>query len=134
MDINYIKALDHIERLKNELEKIISKSDVKGMENSETYNSIQSLTLELEKAAADIKYFNTPAKEGNLQQQSDGKYEICGITLICGSVLEVWDEEESQWKVGRVEHAFRDDKGYYFYNSDMGHPALYSGMKARIRE
>lgn len=82
--------------------------------------------------------------EGKLQEDTDGeKFELIrsdtgrglGWQFSCSDYLEAWDDEEKEWRAGRVEHTARNGyTGYYFHNSDMEHPFLYTGMKVRIRQ
>lgn len=136
MDHQYIKALDLIINVKIDLQKIYNNADCKGLENAAVNNSLDELIEELEKTQYGIEYYSRPAKEGCLTESNNGKFKIeytngnSSYPLGCGSSLEIYDNEKG-WKIGRVEH--NTNKGYYFYNRKLQYPALYPGMKARLR-
>ena len=136
MDYGYIKALDIMKNAKIDLQDIYNTAECKGLENAEVSNSIDELIDDIEKTRYEIEYYLRPAKEGCLTENSTGKFKLeyfnggSSYHLGYGSRLEIYDGEEG-WKVGRVRHNI--NKGYYFYNKELGNPALYSGMKARLR-
>jgi hypothetical protein len=134
MDVNYLNARDKISSLKSYLEGMLDKADYKSsMENRSCYSEIERLTEELDDVIRSIEYYSRPVEEGRLIELSNGRFEICDRELHSGSALEVYDEEESEWVAGRVEHRRGSDgEGYYFYGLD-NKPFLFEGMKARIR-
>lgn len=136
MDKQYIKALNIISKTKSELKNIYNTAEYKGLENSEVSNSLDKLLQELEDVKNTIEYFSGHTKEGYLIENSNGKYEVefadgnRSYDLSCGSAVEI--NVNGEWFAGRVEH--KTDKGYYFYNSEVEHPVLHQGMKARLRK
>ena len=65
--------------------------------------------------------------------EDSGKYELGGMSLSCGSCLEIWDGEE--WFTGRVEYNDNWDRGYYFITfkdgKEFGSIPLWNKHKGR---
>lgn len=144
MNINYLKALDKLNFTKSDVENLweeAQKSKENGFENKQAYYIIENILEDLATAVHKLKRLSLPVEEGRLFEDSErGKFELVknngksvGWFFSCGDYLEVfWDDGE--WYPGRIEHTTRNGQsGYYFYNSELGHPFLYSGMKARTR-
>lgn len=131
MNINYLKALDKIRAVHSELDRILTAAPCETLEDSKACRAIECLVEELQGTEWTLEHYNKPVLEGKLHEERNGRFSIADNELTCGHSLEVWNEEYQEWETGRVEHT--SGKGYYFYNSDMHHPALYEGMRVRIR-
>lgn len=146
MNNSYLRALGKLTLAKSDIEKLWEDGQTEGksFEDKQAYYILESIIEELDTAAYKLKRYSLPAIEGKLQEDKDReKFELIrndtgrglGWFFSCGDYLEVWDDEEKEWYPGRVEHTTREGtKGYYFHNSDLGHPFLYTGMKARVRK
>lgn len=132
MDSNYLNALNKISSLKHELERNLEKAAVSTFEDQKACQSLEHLIEELHECEREIRHYSKPVEEGFIKENKNGRFSLNDYELTCGYSLEVWNEKYQEWNSGRVEHS--DSKGgYYFYSSDMEHPKLYEGMKARIR-
>lgn len=77
-------------------------------------------------------------KEGYLQKNSDGRYELISKNgeyltyFTSGDTIVLFDADEEIWLEGRVEynHNLQD---YYFYKEDGLHLNLYNGDKVRCK-
>jgi len=132
MDKNYLKSINEITLLQKTLERLLKEALCDSLEDNKACNVLERLTEELDSAARTLKHYSKPVKEGRLYKQANGRFIINDNELSSGHSLEVWNDEYQKWETGRVEYS--DSKGgYYFYNLNMKNPALYNGMKARIR-
>jgi len=137
MDISYLKAIDRIKFAAADIQKLLEAAPVKTFEDKQAYCIFESLLADLQSAISMAERFAKPAVEGILQEMDNGKFELISNNgkSICrfssGSPLEVFSQAECEWHSGRVEHK---NGYYYFYCTDLGHPALFTGMKARIRQ
>lgn len=136
MDISYLKAIDRVKFAAADIQKLLETAPVKTFEDKQAYSIFESLSADLQSAISTAERFARPAIEGKLQEMGSGKFELVsgsGKSIACfssGSPLEVFSQEEGKWFSGRVEHK---NSYYYFYCTDLDHPALFTGMKARIR-
>jgi hypothetical protein len=137
MDTNYLEAVEIIQNTRAKLEKVIIRAK-KSFENKRSCSIIENLFSDIATAADIIENYSRPIKEGYLIENSSGQFEIECINgggnypLCCGYNIEILISVDG-WKMGRVEHTIMHNKGYYFYNEELKHPALYSGIKTRIR-
>ena len=133
MDKRYVTAESIINKAAYELNKIYDSATTNTQEDREAYRAIETLLEALRDTEREIQYLSSPTKEGQLQEQSNGKFAIEYMDgtesddLSCGSSLEIYDQEEG-WLFGRVE---AKDGQYYFWGE--GRPFLYTGMRARKR-
>lgn len=145
MNINYLKALDKLNFTKSDIEKLweeAQKPNEKSFENGQAYCIIENIMESLDMAVYKLKRLSLPVKQGRLvEDTSRGKFDLIqdngrdlgGWLFSCGDYLEVLGDD-GEWYSGRVEHTSRNGQtGYYFYNSELDHPFLYTGMKARVR-
>lgn len=131
MDTNYLKALDKITSLSNQLETLLNTAPCKTFEDKIAYRSVERVIEYLSDGQWTLEHYSKPVEEGYLHKKSNERFSLNDNELSCGYSLEVWNEKENEWEAGRVEHT--SDKNYYFYNSDMNYPSLYDGMRVRIR-
>jgi hypothetical protein len=145
MDTNYLEILDKVTLELSDIEDLYKKtqSAEKSFENREANQIVDNLISTLDRFRDRLKRISLPVVEGRLQEQENNKFNLIrsgtsksiGYNFSCGSYLEVWDNEEKEWQSGSVEHTTKNGQtGYYFINSDMGNPFLYTGMKARVRK
>ena len=133
MEQGYILAESIISKAAYELNKIYDSAGVKSPEDTEAYRAIEKALYALRDTEQELRYLSSPTKEGQLQEQSNGKFAIEytdgteSEDLSCGSSLEIYDQEEG-WQFGRVE---AKDGQYYFWGDSR--PFLYTGMRARKR-
>lgn len=145
MNINYLKILDKVTYAKSDIEKLYSeaqKADEKSFEDREAYIIVENFLENLDIVEHRLKRLSLPTVEGQLQEDKElGKFELIrfdtgksiGWQFSCGDYLEVYDDD-GEWYQGRVEHTTKNGTtGYYFYNSDLNHPFLCTGMRCRIR-
>jgi hypothetical protein len=138
MDTNYLEAVAIVQNTREKLEKVINKAKKDGFENKKSCSILEKLFSDIEAAVNTIKNYSKPTKEGYLIENSNGQFEIECINgggcypIRCGENIEILISVDG-WKTGRVESTIMHNKGYYFYNEELKHPALYSGMKTRIR-
>jgi hypothetical protein len=137
MDKNYLKIIDKAKFAAADIGKLLDYALAKTFEDKQMRIIFERLLENLQSAADSAERFTKPVMEGRLEETDMGKFEFIsnagkGVArLSCGSPLEVYSEEEGEWFCGSVEYK----NGHYcFCSSDLGHPALYAGMKARIRE
>jgi len=134
MDVGYSEAVALIQNTKIRLEKILIRAN-KSYEDKRSFILIQKLFSDIEDT---LENYSSPIKEGYLIQNSSGQFEIEFINgggsypLCSGKDIEILITVDG-WMMGRVEYTIMHNKGYYFYNEELKHPALYSGMKTRIR-
>lgn len=143
MNNNYLKIIDKIELLKEEIENLSRSAEHKTYEDKEAYHIVENLADQLDTIVYKLKRLSWPAIEGKLQEDPErGKFELIrndtgrgiGWQLSCGSYLEVYDEDTGEWYPGRVEHTTKNGcTGYYFVNGELDSPFLYTGMHVRIR-
>ncbi|WP_017414145.1 DUF5348 domain-containing protein [Clostridium tunisiense] len=93
---------------------------------------MENLIEHLESFIGEIKHYSKVVMEGCLSLNINKRYSINNIELTCGQPIEAYNPQYGQWEAGRVEHSNKYD-GYYFYNYDDRHKALFNGMKVRIR-
>lgn len=129
MDINYIKALNKLKFSVIDIEKMIDDGNAKSFEDKQICLLFDNLLEDMRLVTHKIEYYCKAPILGVIRELTNGHFEIQGHELTCSSPLEIFSDKYSEWFPGRVEY---DDK-YYFYCSDLGNPALYSGMVARIR-
>lgn len=91
-----------------------------------------SVLKRLESITWDLDYFKQPiAHEGTLHMNRNGRYEVDGVELTCGSPLEVLvqdsEDDSPEWVASRIEA----DHGYYFVAR---RNLPLEGKRARIRE
>ncbi len=146
MNTSYLKAIDKITLAYSDINRLWEDGQLvcKSFEDKEAYAILEDLLERMDMAAYRLKRFASPAIEGKLQEDPvRKKFELIqsdtgkgvGYQFSCGDYLEIWDDEEKEWRAGRVEHTSRDGyAGYYFFCPGMGNPFLYTGMKARIRQ
>lgn len=140
MNESFSRFQSKLSSLISEAKKIIDNETPKGFENKRAYRQIENLKDEMESALYELEYISRPAIEGKLREMDNEKFEFIDkngkyVTYFsCGSRIEVYDPDEDEWHIGRVEHKRENGtSGYYFYCSYLGHPFLYTGMRARIR-
>lgn len=145
MNVNYLKALDKLRSAKSYLEGLFKTApegdwDEMSFDDRKAYHILENIVDDLEKAVNKLEYFSLPVIEGVLEEDTyrqkfdlirDDNGEGLGYQFSCGSSLEVYDNDNKTWCAGRVEHS---DGRYYFYNSSLEHPALYTGMRVRVRD
>ncbi len=137
MDIVYLKAIDKAKLAAADIQNLLETAPVRAFEDKQANMIFEDLTAHLHSVINRLESFAKPAVEGKLQEMDNGKFEVVSCHgksigyLSCGSPLEIYSHEESGWFPGRVEHK---NGHYYFYSIDLGHPALFTGMKARIRD
>lgn len=129
MHINYLKSLDKLNTTRIEVEKLISATNKNSFEDIQISKLFQNLLTEIKSTILDIEYFDQQCITGILTELPNGRFDFNGYELTCGSPLEIYSSELSEWILGRVE--YRDK--YYFYCNDLDYVTLYSGMHARIR-
>lgn len=139
MKTDIIFAIEKLKKLAEKEQEEIAKNN---KYRTEIYNRLENFIDRLETAESDFKYFEKEIIEGTLEMNSDERYELIWKeedeyktrTLSSGSLLEIRnpdiEDDQEPWLIGRVEH--RDPDGYYFHGCQR--PALYSGMKVRIRK
>lgn len=144
MDANYLKILDKITFFKADIEKLYNAAtNTNSFENRKASIFIENIIEQLGDAEYTLKRLSKPTIEGKLQENTElEKFEFIrkdngkglGWYFTCSNYLEV-KGDDGEWYSGRVEHTTRDgNTGYYFYNTELGHPFLYTGMVARIRD
>lgn len=126
----------------SEAQQIVDEDMPRDFENKRAYTAIEKLKDDMELALYELKYISKPVIEGKLSEMEYGKFELINRSgesvaiFSCGSRIEVYDPEEAEWHIGRVEHGKQlenDTEGYYFCCHAAGNPYLYTGMRARIR-
>ncbi|NMM64370.1 DUF5348 domain-containing protein [Clostridium sp. P21] len=132
MDKNYIKALSIAEEASSKINNLYEKVDVEGFENYRGYKATEKVIEDLEDFTRTIEHYSKLTKEGYLELNRNGRYQLKGIELTCGYPVEIYNREYNEWNDGRIEHS-SDYNGYYFYNYDEEHISLNDGMKARVR-
>jgi hypothetical protein len=145
MNINYFKCLDKLNNAKSDIENLWEQaqlSNTKSFEDKQAYHLIENILESLDTAYYKLHRLSLPTIEGKLKEDTQtGKFELIenetgkgmGWQFSCGSYLEVFGDD-GEWYPGRVEHTTRDGyKGYYFYNCELEHPFLYTGLRARTR-
>jgi hypothetical protein len=131
MNINLLKAADKLLFAVNDIGKLIRDMEGKNsFEDAKVLEILRQITEQMRNAEGEIRHFSKPAKEGRLRELPNGRFEVAGIELRCGYPVEIYSDKYREWFDGRVEHA---NGHYYFYCSDLEHPILYTGMKARVR-
>lgn len=134
MDINYLKAIDNLKFCKGDIEKLNNSAKRRTFEDNKAYFILDNFLVDIENVISSLEYYSKPTVEGKLQENETGKFDFVSSkgeelkTFSCGSTLEVLNNGE--WYAGRVE---AKAGYYYFYNEDLQHPKLYTGMKCRIR-
>lgn len=130
-DLNNI--IRYIEYVKSDLRKAIGSSQYKTDEEYQFKVRYidRLLENELADAKSGIEYIVRDVKyEGTLQLQiANGRYDLDGCELSTGSSVEIWDEEEQDWIIGRIEHSY-EHGGYYFYQKPS---IMLHGARARKR-
>lgn len=138
MDTNYLEIITIIQNTETKIKEIITKVTKESFEDKKGYSSVQNFLSEIEIVTDTLEYYSRPIKEGYLIKNSNGQFEIKCINnggrypLYCGNHIEILINTEG-WKTGIVKSTNICNKGYYFYNEELKHPALYTGMKTRIR-
>ncbi|WP_080871726.1 DUF5348 domain-containing protein [Oceanobacillus timonensis] len=64
---------------------------------------------------------------GNLVRNMSGRYEVDGIELTSGRVIEYWDRKYNEWLEDRIEH-FNNDYGLIYKKTND-----IDGLRVRIR-
>jgi len=143
MDKCYTEAQAAIENALYHLKKVFDQEKRETPEDRLAYNRLENLIDRLDTDLDGLRYFASPVREGRLREDSNGKFTIEysgggeSHQLSCGSSLEIEDQEadpdENQgWLIGRVEGRFTDHGNeYYFFGGSK--PALFSGMRVRLR-
>lgn len=142
MNESYLKVLNELSLTKSHIERLWEQGEAKSFEDRQAYCIIENIIESLDEATYKLKRYSMPSVEGRLEEDSSReKFELIkedgkglGWFFSCGDYIEVLGDD-GEWYPGRVEHTTRDGvKGYYFYNHDLDHPFLYTGMKARVRK
>lgn len=89
--------------------------------------------LHIDKVVSQLRYLQKEIRhEGQLYKNENGRYEVDGHELSCGSIVEVWAaryEDPAEWHIIRIESSDQYG-GYYAYQW----PKLnLEGIKARTR-
>ncbi|WP_313559383.1 DUF5348 domain-containing protein [Ruminiclostridium cellobioparum] len=129
MHINYLKSLDKLTSVQIEIEKLIISTNKTSFEDMQISRLLQNILDEIRSTILDIEYFDRQCVIGILTELPNGRFELNGHELTCGSPLEIYSTELSEWIVGRIEYRNK----YYFCANDLDHLILYSGIQARIR-
>lgn len=92
----------------------------------------QRILSKLDEVSGTLNYLKQPiAHEGTLHLQKNGRYEVDGVELTCGSPLEILVQDEGDdypaWVASRIEA----NNGYYFVAR---RNLPLEGKRARIRE
>lgn len=137
LNSKYLSARNIVRNTKDELTTIlesISSRDRDSIENNKAFYHLEYIIDKLDSVDNEFKYLNSDVKEGTLQILDYGKYFIAyddgteSYPLSCGHGLEMWDSDEEEWIIGRVEY----NKGYYFVGRNK--PYLFNGMRVRKRQ
>jgi hypothetical protein len=137
LDANYLEAVTIAQNTRIKIEKVLIRAK-KSSKNKNICSVIENLFSEIKAATDTIENYSRPFKEGYLIENSSGQFEIECINgggsypLCCGNKIEILINVDG-WKTGRVERTILHNKGYYFYNKELKYPALYTGMKTRLR-
>jgi hypothetical protein len=139
MEEKYLRFKNKLSAFVSEAKSIVENDSPKNFEDRQAYRIINQIYDDADLLLDKLEYLSKPAIEGKLREMDNEKFELISNSksiayFSCGSRIEIFDPEENEWHLGRVEHR-RDDNGngYYFFCSSMGHPFLYTGMRARIR-
>lgn len=132
MDKNYIKALSIAKDALSKINGIYDNAKTGTFEDNKGCKAVEKVIEDIEDFVRTINHYSKNTKEGYLEFNSNGRYELKGTELTCGHPVEIYNTGSGEWNDGRIEHS---DKygGYYFYNYDEGHFVLSDGMKARVR-
>jgi len=139
MDERYLRFKNKLSAIVSEAKDIVDKESPKDYENKQAYRIANQIYDEVDVLLDKLEYLSKPAIEGKLREMDNEKFELVSAGkyisyFSCGSRIEVYDPEEKEWHLGRVEHrSGQDGSGYYFFCRSMGNPFLFTGMQARIR-
>ena len=126
-----------IEKSMLDIEKYYEPDLIEASEENVVSKSLRKLVKELEDTKNTINYYLSSANEGYLVLENissnyvirflnDGSFQ----PLSSGSYLEIYVNGKG-WTVVKIEHS--PEKGYYFYNPEIGYPKLYPNMKVRVK-
>ncbi|AKA71948.1 DUF5348 domain-containing protein [Clostridium scatologenes] len=132
MNDNYMKALNVAEEALNRINIIYEKSKIASFEDIKGCKATEKVIEDLEDFIKTMEHYSKKTKEGYLELNSNGRYELKGIELTCGYPVELWNDKSHSWNDGRIGHS-EEYGGYYFYNYDEEHAMLSDGIKARVR-
>lgn len=139
MDERYLRFKGNLSTIISQAKSIVENESPKSFEDKQAYRIINQIYDDVDLLLDKLEYLSKPFIEGKLREMDNEKFELISngksvAYFSCGSRIEIYDPEENEWNLGRIEHR-RDDNGngYYFFCSSMGHPFLHTGMRARIR-
>ena len=138
MDIDHINELSSIvEKTKNDIRNYYEKDLSEESEGNEVSKSLGKLLEQLEDTKNTINLYLRSTNEGYLVLENiSSNYVIKFLNgdgfqpLSSEGYLEVYVNGKG-WSVVKVEHSV--EKGYYFYNPEIGYPKLYPNMKVRVK-
>lgn len=132
MDDNYMKALNIGEETLSKINSIYEKSAIENFEDIRGCKATEKIIEDLEDFIRTIEHYSKKTKEGYLELNKNGRYELKGIELTCSYPVEIYNSKCHDWNDGRIEHS-DEYGGYYFYNYDGEHVVLNDGIRARVR-
>lgn len=130
MDKKYIELGTKLENLLLEINQVLENDKPIEFENFEMHEQLEFLQMVLIKYVNINNYLQKGAHEGKLYKNKSGEFTLNGIKLNNGTLLEIFDDDEQVWYLGRIEHNTK--LGYYHYSRE-GNICLTQGMLARIR-
>lgn len=132
MDNNYLEAIKTLESTSATLDRILDKASCQSFEDIKAYKVLERVIEKVEDSISDLKYFSKDLIYGTLYKLDNGKYAINeDYYFSCGYDIEVYNESDQEWQVGKVEYTGND---YYFLNYDGNNLGLCEGLKIRIRK
>lgn len=138
MHKDYVKALSIImDKTKHDIQNYYEEDLGDGLDDINVCKSLKKLVEQLEETKDTLSYYLRNTNEGYLVLENiSSNYVIKFLDgdsfqkLNCGSYLEAYLNEKV-WKVVKIEN--NSEKGYSFYNPEIGYQKLYSKMKVRVR-
>lgn len=90
-------------------------------------SELESIMEEIERVSLRIRYLELPIKaKGLLTLNDNGRYEIDGREMTCGSPLEYYDKDFGSWCSSRVEH---NGNNYYIVGYDVPIDNVYVRLR-----
>lgn len=132
MDKDYVKTVSIAKEFLSKINRIYDNAKTGTFEDNKGCKAMEEFISNIEDFINTVEHYSKDTKEGYLELNCNGRYELKGIELTCGYPVEIYNVKYNEWNDGRIEHS--DEYGdYYFYNYDDKHMSLSDEFKARIR-
>lgn len=95
MNINYLKALNKLTVSVIDIEKSINNTNIESFEDKQACRLFENVLEDMKLVTLKIKYYSKTPIIGVLHELPNGRFDIKGHELTCGSSLEVFQKSSA---------------------------------------